>query len=71
MGFLGDLIREHGWHVLGELAVLAVTALVAAYWIRALLQGRARPVVCGSCGRVASRAHASCPRCGERLEASG
>jgi predicted amidophosphoribosyltransferase len=62
--FLGDLIREHGWHVLGELTVLVLAAAVTVLWIRALLRGQARPLVCASCGRVVSRAHAVCPRCG-------
>ena len=71
MDFLGDLIRRHGWHVLGELATLMIAAVVSVYWIRALVQGRARPVVCAACGRVASRANAICPRCGEPLHATG
>jgi hypothetical protein len=62
--FLGDLIRVHGWHVLGELTVLVLAAAVTVLWIRALLGGQARPLVCASCGRVVSRAHAACPRCG-------
>ncbi len=70
MTFLGELIREHGWHVLGEIATLMVAAVVSVYWIRALLQGRARPVVCATCGRVASRATAVCPACGESLAAT-
>jgi predicted amidophosphoribosyltransferase len=68
---LGDLIREHGWHVLGELAVLILAVVVTVLWIRALLLGQARPVVCGTCGRLASRAHRACPRCGEPLGAAG
>ena len=64
MDFLGDLIREHGWHVLGELTVLVLAAAVTVLWVRALLRGQARPLVCASCGRVVSRAHAVCPRCG-------
>jgi hypothetical protein len=71
MGFLADLIREHGWHVLGELAVLVLGVVVSVLWIRALLQGQARPVICSGCGRVASRAHARCPRCGATLHATG
>ena len=70
MSFLSDLIREHGWHVLGELATLVVATIVAGYWIRALIAGRASPVVCGRCGRVASRANDACPRCGEPLAAT-
>ncbi len=64
MGFLAELIREHGWHVVGELAVLILAAVVTVLWIRALLQRRARPVSCPRCGRIASRAHEVCPRCG-------
>ena len=71
MDFLGRLIEQHGWHVLGELAVLVLAALVAAMWITALFQGRARPVKCGACGRIASRANPKCPRCGARLEGTG
>jgi predicted amidophosphoribosyltransferase len=68
---LEELIQKHGWHVLGELAALVVAVIVTAFWVRALLKGRARPVVCGSCGRVASRATILCPRCGEPLAAEG
>ncbi|HEX5948516.1 MAG TPA: hypothetical protein VFZ45_03015 [Actinomycetota bacterium] len=68
---LGDLISEHGWHVLGELAVLVLAIVITVLWIRALVRGQARPVVCGACGRVASRAHPVCPRCGEPLGAPG
>ena len=71
MSLLESLIREHGWHVLGELAVLVLAAVVTAMWIRSLLRGQARPVVCSACGRVASRANAACPRCGEPLGAAG
>ena len=68
---LGDLIREHGWHVLGEVAVLMVALAVTVLWIRALLRGQAHPLVCPTCGRMASRAHPTCPRCGEPLGAAG
>lgn len=71
MGFLTELIREHGWHVLGELAVLVLAAVVTVLWIRALIRGQARPMACGACGRLVSRANASCPRCGERVRATG
>jgi hypothetical protein len=70
MDVLIDLIRQHGWHVLGELAVLVLAAVVTILWIRALFRGGARPVVC-QCGRVRSRAQSLCPRCGRRLEAPG
>ena len=69
MDFFDELIRQHGWHVLGELATLVIALIVTAYWVRALVQGRARPVVCGACGRVASRVNTTCPRCGEALRA--
>ncbi len=71
MDFLTELIERHGWHVLGEVAALLVALVVTGFWLRALLQGRARPVVCSSCGRVSSRATARCPRCGEQLAAEG
>ncbi len=71
MTLLESLIREHGWHVLGEVAVLLLAAVVTAMWVRALIRGQARPVVCAGCGRVASRAHGACPRCGEPLGAAG
>lgn len=71
MDLLTQLIERHGWHVLGEVAALLVAAVVAGFWVRALLRGRARPVVCASCGRVSSRATAMCPRCGEPLVAGG
>jgi hypothetical protein len=70
MEFLGDLIRQHGWHVLGELAVLVLAAVVGVLWIRALFRGGARPLLC-ECGRVTSRARSLCPRCGRELEAPG
>jgi hypothetical protein len=70
MDLVIDLVRRHGWHVLGEVAVLALAAAVTVLWVRALFRGGARPVVC-ECGRVASRAHTACPRCGRPLEAAG
>ena len=68
MDFLGRLIEEHGWHVLGELALFVLAVVVTLFWVRALLQGRARPVVCPACGRVTSRANPRCPRCGAVLQ---
>lgn len=70
MDLLARLVEEHGWHVLGELAVLLLTIVVTYYWVRALFQGRARPVLCPGCGRVASRANPRCPRCGAALAGS-
>ena len=67
MDFLAELVREHGGHVVGELAVLLLAAVVTVLWVRALLQRRARPVSCSRCGRIASRAHGACPRCGARV----
>ena len=71
MDFLTDLIQRHGWHVLGELTALVLALVVTAFWVRALVQGRARPTVCASCGRVSSRTTSVCPRCGEPLPAEG
>ena len=71
MAFLGDLIQQHGWHVIAELATLVVATIVTGLWIRALIRGRARPVECSSCGRIGSRATRMCPRCGTRIEAAG
>jgi predicted amidophosphoribosyltransferase len=68
---IGDLIRQHGWHVLGELAVLVLAVVVTVLWVHALIRGQARPVVCPACGRLASRAHGWCPRCGRALPAAG
>jgi hypothetical protein len=69
VSFLEDLIEQHGWHVLGEVAALVVATIVAGFWIRALIRGRARPVICGGCGRVTSRATSACPRCGQPIPA--
>ena len=70
MDLLPELIDRHGWHVLGEVATLLVAMVVTALWIRALLRGRARPIECAQCGRLASRATALCPRCGDPLGAA-
>jgi predicted amidophosphoribosyltransferase len=69
--FLSDLIHRHGWHVLGELAALVIALIVTVFWVRALVVGRARPVICASCGRASSRTMSVCPRCGEPLPAEG
>ena len=71
MDLIPQLIDRHGWHVVAELATLLVAAIVTALWVRALIAGRARPVECSSCGRLASRASPLCPRCGTPLEAAG
>ncbi|HZA00309.1 MAG TPA: hypothetical protein VE575_16225 [Acidimicrobiales bacterium] len=68
MGFLGDLIEGHGWHVIAELTLLVVFTIFTAFYVRALLRGRVRAIVCGRCGRVASRADPRCARCGAPLE---
>ncbi len=64
---IDDLIREHGWHVLGELAVLTLVTVFTAFYVAALLRGRVRALTCGACGRTTSRIHRRCPRCGEGL----
>jgi hypothetical protein len=64
---LGDLIRNHGWHVVAELAFLALITVFSAIYLTALFRGRVRAVSCPSCGRVTSRARALCPRCRARL----
>ena len=70
MELVERLIEQHGWHVLGELAVLALALVVTFFWVRALFRGRARPVLCATCGRLASRATPRCPRCGDVLDVS-
>jgi predicted amidophosphoribosyltransferase len=65
---MAELIREHGWHVIAELAALALFTVFTAIYVTALIRGRVRAVTCPSCGRVASRANPTCPRCGTPLE---
>jgi predicted amidophosphoribosyltransferase len=67
MDFLAGLLERHGWHVIGELAVLLAAAVFTFFFVRALLRGRVQAVVCPACGRVASRADPRCPRCGQPL----
>ena len=67
---LGDLIRNHGWHVVAELAFLALITVFSAIYLTALFRGRVRAVACPSCSRVTSRARALCPRCHTPLEAT-
>jgi hypothetical protein len=67
---LGALIERHGWHVIAELAVLAVATVFTVIYLTALFRGKVRAQSCPSCGRVVSRADARCPRCGTSLEAS-
>jgi predicted amidophosphoribosyltransferase len=64
-----ELIERHGWHVIAEMAFLAGVLVFTAIYLRALFRGRVRSVTCRACGRVASRAHQRCPRCGAALEA--
>jgi uncharacterized OB-fold protein len=67
---LGSLIERHGWHVIAELAMLAVVAVFTVFYLTALLRGKVRATTCPSCGRVVSWADARCPRCGASLEAA-
>ena len=67
---LGALIQRHGWHVIAELAVLAVVTVFTVIYLAALFRGKVRAHGCPSCGRVVSRADARCPRCGTALEAA-
>ncbi len=66
---MSELIREHGWHVIGELAVLALVTVFTAFYVVALFRGRVHGVTCPACGRLSSRMHRRCPRCGEALAA--
>jgi predicted amidophosphoribosyltransferase len=70
MELVTRLIERHGWHVIGELAVLAVVAVFSAFYLTALLRGRVRALACPACARVVSRADARCPRCGEALRSA-
>jgi predicted amidophosphoribosyltransferase len=67
MAFIGDLIRDHGWHVIAELAALTLFTVFTVIYLTALFRGRVHAAPCPACGRVASRAHARCPRCGAAL----
>jgi hypothetical protein len=64
-----ELLERHGWHVIAEMAFLAALLVFTSIYLRALFRGRVRSVSCPSCGRLASRAHERCPRCGAALEA--
>lgn len=68
MAFLGDLVRNHGWHVVAELGALVLIAIFSALYLTGLVRGRVRAVACPTCGRVASRAHSVCPRCKTPLD---
>ncbi|HEX2030611.1 MAG TPA: hypothetical protein VHL78_04315 [Actinomycetota bacterium] len=64
---MAELIERHGWHVIAELTALALVTVLTVAYLTALFRGRIRAVPCPSCGRVASRADARCPRCGGPL----
>ncbi len=68
IGLLQDLVRNHGWHVVAELGALALVTIFSALYVTALVRGRVRAAACPSCGRIASRARAECPRCRRPLE---
>jgi len=67
---LGALIERHGWHVIAELAVLAMFTVFTVIYLAALFRGKVRATSCPSCGRLVSRAHVRCPRCGTSLVAA-
>lgn len=69
MDTFARLIERHGWHVLGELAALALITVFTLFFVTALIRGRVRALVCPACGRVVSRADLRCPRCRESLRA--
>ncbi|MGH2740057.1 MAG: hypothetical protein ACRDH6_06220 [Actinomycetota bacterium] len=68
MDLAAGLIERHGWHVVAEVAIGAVFVSFGVVYLTQLVRGRARAVVCSSCRRVSSRAHAACPRCGAILD---
>jgi predicted amidophosphoribosyltransferase len=61
------LIERHGWHVIGELAVLALVTVFTVFFVVALIRGRVQALVCPACGRLVSRADLRCPRCRKPL----
>ncbi|MDQ3991183.1 MAG: hypothetical protein M3245_02575 [Actinomycetota bacterium] len=63
VGIVANLLESHGFHVVAELAFLALVTVFTAFYVTALFRGRVRAVVCPACGRVASRADPRCPRC--------
>lgn len=69
MDTLARMIERHGWHVIGELAMLALFTVFTAFFVTALIRGRVRAFMCPACGRVVSRADLRCPRCRESLRA--
>ncbi|HZA26632.1 MAG TPA: DUF2614 family zinc ribbon-containing protein [Actinomycetota bacterium] len=70
METLGRLIERHGWHVIGELAVLALLTVFTVFFVVALIRGRVQALACPACGRVVSRADLRCPRCRKPLRAA-
>ncbi|MGH2724069.1 MAG: hypothetical protein ACRDI0_07345 [Actinomycetota bacterium] len=62
-----DIFQRHGWHVIAELTLLALVTGFTIVYVTALVRGRVRAVPCPGCGRLASRAHDRCPRCGRPL----
>jgi predicted amidophosphoribosyltransferase len=67
---LGGLIERHGWHVIGELAFLALITVFTLFFVVALIRGRVQALVCPECGRVVSRADLRCPRCRKPLRSA-
>lgn len=65
---MGELIQRHGWHVIAELTALALMTVFTVLYVTALVRGRVRATACPACGRLASRAHERCPRCGQPLQ---
>lgn len=71
IGFFQDLVHNHGWHFVAELGALLLVTVFTVFFVVALVRGRVRSITCPSCGRVASRANPSCPRCGHALGTVG
>jgi predicted amidophosphoribosyltransferase len=70
MDTFARLIEQHGWHVIGELAALALITVFTIFFVVALLRGRVEALLCPECGRVVSRANLLCPRCRKPLGAA-
>lgn len=68
---MAELIERHGWHVIGELGLLLLFAVFTIFYVRALVRGNVRAIVCSSCGRVSSRSDPKCSRCGAELDRTG
>lgn len=65
--FFQNLVRNHGWHFIGELAALALVTVFTAFYVHALVRGKVAAAHCPACGRITSKARPSCPRCGAAL----